>query len=233
MPSLETVDLPAEGINKTTLMLSQVKKESHNNETPLNSLKDDDLVRLAQNDDPGAMEELVQRYQRQAFSIAYHMAAGDLEEAKDHTQEAFLRVFRNIKRFKLKSTFYTWFYRIIVNTCLDGRRRRRRREKYLPFLRPRTDGKRTSMEVIEEQVDMGKQNDPLAALSDKKFRYETRKAMRSLSENQRLTFQLKVLQEMSIHEIAQVTGMAEGTIKSHLFRATQVLRKALQDWVEP
>jgi RNA polymerase sigma-70 factor (ECF subfamily) len=89
------------------------------------------------------------------------------------------------------------------------------------------------MEVIEEQVDMGKQNDPLAALSDKKFRYETRKAMGSLSEKQRLTFQLKVLQEMSIHEIAQVTGMAEGTIKSHLFRATQVLRKALQDWVEP
>ena len=233
MPSFETVDPAEEGINKTTPMLSQVKKDSHQDETPLNSLKDDDLVRLAQNDDLGAMEELVQRYQRQAFSIAYHMGSGDLEEAKDHTQEAFLRVFRNIKRFKLKSTFYTWFYRIIINTCLDGRRRRLRREKYLPFLRPRTGSERPSREVLEEQVDMGKQNDPLAVLSDKKFRQETRQAMKSLSEKQRLTFKLKVFQDMSIHEIAQVTGMAEGTVKSHLFRATHVLREALQEWVEP
>ena len=227
------VDPAAEGINKTTFMLSHVQKGSHQDETPLNSLKDDDLVRLAQNNDLGAMEELIQRYQRQAFSIAYHMASGDLEEAKDHTQEAFLRAFRSIKRFKLKSSFYTWFYRIIVNTCLDGRRRRQRREKYLPFLRPGIDGGRPSREVNEEQVAMGKQNDPLSVLSDKKFRYDTQKAMKSLSEKQRLTFQLKVLQDMSIHEIAQVTGMAEGTVKSHLFRATHVLRNALQEWVEP
>jgi RNA polymerase sigma-70 factor (ECF subfamily) len=214
-------------------MLSHAKKGAHQDRSPLNSLTDDDLVRLAQDDDQGAMEELVQRYQRQAFSIAYHMGSGDLEEAKDHTQEAFLRAFRNIKRFKLKSSFYTWFYRIIINTCLDGRRRRRRREKYLPFLGPKTSNYRLSREVIEEQVDTGKEGDPMAVLSDKNFRDETQKALKSLSENQRLTFQLKVLQDMSIREIAQVTGMAEGTVKSHLFRATHVLRKALQEWVEP
>ena len=142
------------------------------------------------------------------------MGSGDLEEAKDHTQEAFLRAFKNIKRFKLKSSFYTWFYRIIINTCLDGRRRRQRREKYFPFLRPKPSGERLSREagdrpskeIIHEQADMGRENDPLAVLSDKNFRYETRKAMKSLSEKQRLTFQLKVLEDMSIHEIAQVTG---------------------------
>ena len=214
-------------------MLSHVKKRPHQDESPLNSLKDDDLVRRAQDDDLAAMEELVQRYQKQAFSIAYHMGSGDLEEAKDHTQEAFLRAFKNIKRFKLKSSFYTWLYRIIINTCLDGRRRRQRREKYLPFLLPKPSGGRFSREVIHEQADTGKENDPLAVLSDKNFRYETRKAMKSLSEKQRLTFHLKVLQDMSIHEIAQVTGMAEGTVKSHLFRATHVLQKALQEWVEP
>jgi RNA polymerase sigma-70 factor (ECF subfamily) len=214
-------------------MLSHAKKRAHQDRSPLNSLTDDDLVRRAQDDDQDAMEELIQRYQRRAFSIAYHMGSGDLEEAKDHTQEAFLRAFRNIKRFKLKSSFYTWFYRIIINTCLDGRRRRQRREKYLPFLRPKTSGNRLSREAIEEQVDTGKESDPLAVLSDKNFRHETQKAMRSLSEKQRLTFQLKVLQDMSIHEIAQVTGMAEGTVKSHLFRATHVLRKALHEWVQP
>lgn len=89
-----------------------------------------------------------------------------------------------------------------------------------------------SQELIEEQADMGKEKDPLSVLSDKNFRYETHKAIRSLSEKQRVTFQLKVFQEMNTREIAQVTGMAEGTVKSHLFRATRVLREALQGWVE-
>ena len=133
-------------------MLSHAKKRAHQDRSPLNSLTDDDLVRLAQDDDQEAMEELVQRYQKQAFSIAYHMGSGDLEEAKDHTQEAFLRAFKNIKRFKLKSSFYTWLYRIIINTCLDGRRRRQRREKYLPFLLPKPSGGRFSREVIHEQA---------------------------------------------------------------------------------
>jgi RNA polymerase sigma-70 factor (ECF subfamily) len=179
------------------------------------------------------MEELVQRYQNRAFSIAYHMGSGDIEEAKDFTQEAFLRAFRNIKRFRKKSSFYTWFYRIIVNTCLDGRRRRQRREKYFPFLRPKAGDGGSSKDILEEQAEVGANVDPLAVLSDKNFRYETRKAMMSLSERQRLVFQLKVLQGMSIHEVAQVTGMAEGTVKSHLFRATHFLREALQEWAEP
>ena len=80
---------------------------------------------------------------------------------------------------------------------------------------------------------MREQNDPLSVLSDKNFKHETQKAMMSLSEKQRLVFQLKVIQDLSIQEIAQITGMAEGTVKSHLFRATHFLRETLQEWVEP
>ena len=90
-----------------------------------------------------------------------------------------------------------------------------------------------SLVVLEEQAEVGRKNDHLAVLSDKNFRHETQKAMMSLSEKQRLVFQLKVIQGMRIHEIAQVTGMAEGTVKSHLFRATHFLREALQEWGEP
>ncbi len=216
-----------------TLMLSHAKKGPYRDDPPLTLSSDEDLVIRAQKDDRGAMEELVQRYQRQAFSIAYHMGTGDIEEAKDFTQEAFLRAFRNIKRFRKKSSFYTWFYRIIVNTCLDGRRRRQKREKYFSFLRPKAGDGRSSKDVLEEQAEVGGKNDPLSILSDKNFRHETQKDMMSLSEKQRLVFQLKVIQGMRIHEVAQVTGMAEGTVKSHLFRATHFLRKALQEWVDP
>jgi RNA polymerase sigma-70 factor (ECF subfamily) len=214
-------------------MLSNLKKGTDLDVPDLTSPSDETLVLRAQRDDRGAMEELVKRYQSKAFSIAYHMGSGDIEEAKDFTQEAFLKAFRNIKRFRKKSSFYTWFYRIIVNTCLDGRRRRQRREKYFFFLRPKAGDGRSSKDLLEEQAESGTKDDPLAVLSDKNFRHETRRAMMSLSEKQRLVFQLKAIQGMSTHEVAQVTGMAEGTVKSHLFRATQSLREALQEWAEP
>ena len=74
---------------------------------------DEELVRRAKNDDPWAIEQLVLRYQQKVYAIAYQMLAGDAEEARDRTQDVFLQAFRNIKRFKGKSSFYTWLYRIV------------------------------------------------------------------------------------------------------------------------
>jgi RNA polymerase sigma-70 factor (ECF subfamily) len=87
---------------------------------------DEELVRRAQRDDPWAIEQLIIRYQKRVYRVAYHMLSGDAEEAKDLTQEAFLKAFRRIKQFKGKSSFYTWLYRIVVNRCIDERKRRQR-----------------------------------------------------------------------------------------------------------
>jgi len=76
-------------------------------------------------------------------------------------------------------------------------------------------------------------NNPIAVLSGKKLTQEIRKALMSLPERQRVAFQLKVFQGMSIREIAQVMESAEGTVKTHLFRATHSLRTVLKDWVVP
>lgn len=197
------------------------------------SLKDEELVARAQENDQGAMEEIVSRYQQKAYAIAYQMCSGDREEAQDLTQEAFLKVFRNIKGFRGDSSFYTWFYRIVVNTCLDGRRRRRRRERILSLWRPGQREEEPSREVFEEQPDTGQDSNPMAVLSGKELTREIRKALMSLPERQRVIFQLKVFQGMSIREIALVMGSAEGTVKSHLFRATHSLRTALKDWAVP
>jgi len=196
-------------------------------------VKDEELVARAQNKDRGAAEELIIRYQQKAYAIVYQMCFGNSEEAQDITQEAFLKVIKNIKKFRGNSSFYTWFYRIVVNTCLDGIRRRRRRERVFSLWRGGQQKGAQSKDVFEEQPDPAHYTNPLTVLSGKQLTRELQEALMSLPDKQRTVFQLKVLHEMSIREIAEVMGSAEGTVKSHLFRATHFLRKSLKDWAVP
>jgi len=196
-------------------------------------LKDEELVTRAQEGDQRAIEELLGRYQQKAYAIAYNMCSGDSEEAQDYTQEAFLRAFINIKKFRKKSSFYTWFYRIVVNTCLDGIRRRRMRERIFSFWRwGAQKGDRPEF-VLEEPPDVAETSNPMTILSGKQLTRDVQEALMSLPDKQRIAFQLKVLSGMSIREIADVMGSAEGTVKSHLFRATHFMRKTLKQWTIP
>ncbi len=193
---------------------------------------DDDLVARARENDPWATDQLVRRYQKKAYAIAYRMTSGDGEEARDLTQEAFLRVFRNIRKFKGKASFYTWLYRIVVNTCLDARRKHTRWRRLFSFWQPEDRDGRRARNALEDQPDLAENTDPVAAMSGKQLNREVQDVLSSLPEKQRTAFELKVFQEMRIHEIADVMGSAEGTVKSHLFRATQTLRAALKEWSE-
>ena len=194
------------------------------------SLKDAELVARAQDGDQTAFEALVRQYQGKAYAIAYNMCSGDSEEARELTQEAFLRAFRSLKDFRGKSSFYTWFYRILINTCFDSRRRRSRLEKIFSFWRRDKHEKVLSDEIDAQYPDPKEYTNPMAALSNKQLGHEIRQALASLPEKQRMVFQLKVLHGMRIHEIAKIMGLAEGTVKSHLFRATQFMREALKEW---
>ncbi|OGP22163.1 MAG: hypothetical protein A2038_08270 [Deltaproteobacteria bacterium GWA2_57_13] len=86
---------------------------------------DEGLVALARKGGNKAFEVLVERYKQKAYRIAFHFTR-DREEAKDLSQEAFLRAFTNMKGFDRQSSFYTWFYRMLVNLCVDYQRRRKR-----------------------------------------------------------------------------------------------------------
>lgn len=191
-------------------------------------LKDEILVARAKEDDPRAFEELIRRYQQKAYAIAYRMC-GDAEEARDLTQETFLRTFRELKTFKGKSSFYTWFYRILINVCLDERRRRQRWKRiFFPWKREQsdTDG---SDEAFDDYPDMKEISNPDAVLNSRQLFQKVQKALMNLPDRQRMVFQLKVFEEMSIPEIAEAMNLAEGTVKSHLFRATSSLRNAFKE----
>jgi RNA polymerase sigma-70 factor (ECF subfamily) len=192
-----------------------------------------ELVERARNDDPLAVDLLLRRYQQKVFNIAYSLCGFDPEEAQDTAQEALLRIFRSLKHFEGRSRFSTWLHRVAVNACLDARRRRRR---WLRFISPRPandSGGRGSDDGLEHVAAAPDGEDAVAGISREELKRDVRRALKGLSEKQQTVFQLKVFQEMSIPEIASATGMAEGTVKSHLFRATQSIRSKLRRWVEP
>ena len=195
-------------------------------EEPLSPLKDEELVARARKSDQRATEDLVRRYQQKAYAIAYHFTDGNVQDAEDFTQEAFLRAFQNLENFRGDSSFYTWFYRILVNVCLDGRRHRNRWQKiFLPWQRDSTEKGLSP----EERPDPEAHERSLKTISGKELSRDIQESLRSLPEKQRLAFQLKALHGMSIQEVARVMGTAEGTVKSHLFRATQFLREKFKD----
>jgi RNA polymerase sigma-70 factor (ECF subfamily) len=158
------------------------------------------------------------------------MLAGDEQEAQDRTQDAFLKAFRKIKQFKGNASFYTWLYRIVINTCLDARRRRRRwKEIFFPWrLERHKEG--TSPSSLAEYPDTNTNSNPLSMVRERQLEKDVKKAMNALSERQRSIFQLKIFHEMSIPEIAELMNLAQGTVKTHLFRATQLVQKRLKGW---
>ena len=191
---------------------------------------DEELVNRAKNDDPWAVEQLVLRYQQKIYAIAYQMLGGDAEEARDRTQDAFLQAFRRIKQFKGKSSFYTWLYRIVINKCIDARRRRQRWKKiFFPWRFEKNDDAAAET-ALEDYPDTDQTSDPLATTSRRQLEEDVNSTLKKLSERQRTIFQLKVFQEMSIAEIAEALELAEGTVKTHLFRATRTVQKQLKGW---
>jgi RNA polymerase sigma-70 factor, ECF subfamily len=199
---------------------------------PSEAAEEKALVRRAQEGDRDAVEALVRRYQKMVFTTAYQFCGFQLDDAQDAAQEAFLKVFRRIRQFEGRSSFSTWLYRIVVNTCLyEGRRKKRWQKIVMPW---RFSNKRDGEDPapLEDRPDSSQDADPTSILRGRELGKDVAKALEGLSDKQRVVFQLKAFQEMSIPEISEVTGLAEGTVKSHLFRATQALRRRLGEWVE-
>lgn len=181
-------------------------------------LGDEELVTLAQKGSREAFEVLVERYKQKAYRIAFDFAR-DREEAKDLSQEAFLRAFTHLKGFDQRSSFYTWFYRILVNLCLDYRRRRAR-----VSWEPLDEGAERTVKG-HETAEAIPSPDQEAMAQEVSRRVES--ALNALPAKQRTAFLLRNHQGLSIQEIAKIMQAAEGTVKVHLHRAVMALRQNL------
>lgn len=183
---------------------------------------DEELVALAQQGNRRAFEELIERHQQKAYHIAFGFAR-DREEAKDLSQEAFLKAFSYLKNFDGRSSFYTWFYRIVVNVCLDYKRRTKRGPagEFDESVENQIEPSHTPSQPLapEQHVLAGQMSREVAA------------ALEKLPAKQRMAFILKNNQGLSIREIAETMETAEGTVKVHLHRAVTALRQSLAQWI--
>ena len=186
------------------------------------------LIERAQTGDRAAFEELVHRYDRDVLRLALNLMRR-AEDARDVYQEAFLKAFKNIHRFRFECSFYTWLYRIVTNVCLDALRRRGSRpEDQAPEL---SDEKDTSRDFFDRQREPNPSSDPERQMLGHEIASKIAAAMTRLSPRERVVFEMKHYQGLKLRAIGDALGTSEETVKNSLFRATRKLRGQLGELV--
>ena len=183
-------------------------------------MQDELLIRRAQHGDADAFEQLLLEHQKNVYNLCYRMA-GTPDDAMDLSQETFLRAWRCLDQYQFASAFSTWLYRLCSNICIDFLRRRRRQQT-VPLTFEDADGEEQTYAVPdaqplpEEQVELKLTREILQA------------AMAQLLPEHRAVLQLRVVNEMSYEQIADVLDIQIGTVKSRLSRARNQLKKILE-----
>jgi len=179
------------------------------------------LVERAQRGDKRAFELLVEKYQRKLARLLSRLIR-DPGEVEDVAQETFVKAYRALPSFRGESAFYTWLYRIGVNTA----------KNYLMAMGRRAP---TSTEVVAEDAegyDEGEQlrdiNTPESVLLSKEIAATVNAAIDALPEELRTAIQLRELEGMSYEEIARVMECPIGTVRSRIFRAREAIAERLR-----
>jgi RNA polymerase sigma-70 factor (ECF subfamily) len=171
--------------------------------------------------DEAAFELLTERYQQRAYRLAWSILR-DAEEARDLSQEAFIRLWTVAGSFRGRSRFSTWFYRLLVNLCLDHRRRQRWWHRV--FTREERAGGDEPSELDRQPAP---DRDPAEAIGRARQLADVWAAAARLSPQQRAVLALHVQEGLVMSEVATVLGCAEATARVHLHRALAALRGTL------
>jgi len=180
---------------------------------------DAEIVQKARGGDHQAFRVLVERYQGRAYGLALRVLR-DEDAARDVVQDGFLKAYGSLDRFEGRSSFYTWLYRIVMNLCLD-RKRRDRSDREVEW----NDEVATGLEGEGTLAA----TDPGVAAERRELRDALQEAISSLPEDARRTIQLREIDGLSYQEIAAALGIPKGTVMSRLHYARRRLREVLQD----
>ena len=196
-------------------MLSQVPRR----------IDDTMLVREAQRGSRAAFEELVHHYDQAVLRLALHLTGSD-HEAQDIYQEAFLKAYKSIGRFRFECSFYTWIYRIVTNLCLDNIRKKQVRKEDAPVV---TDSEGEQFDVLAQVADGRSGANPERDLMRRELGGRISRALEKLTPRERMVFELKHYQGLKLRTVGEMLNTTEETAKNTLFRATQKLRSTLAD----
>jgi len=188
---------------------------------------DQALVERAVQGDQKAFRQLVERYQRKVYTIAFGVVRNP-DTALDITQDAFVRVHKNLATFKGDSSFYTWIYRIVLNLCIDRKRRQARQAEVdyddgISHGEGFTDGPSLASTGIDN---------PAQAAHRKELVEHMDRALATLSEEHKSILLLREVDGLSYEELAETLDIPKGTVMSRLFHARKNFQKSLTRYLK-
>ncbi len=198
-----------------------MKSKSH----PRKPDEDLDLVSRAREGDTAAFDELVIKYTPRLYGLVYHMTSNH-EDTNDVLQDVFAKAYRALKRFRGKSTFYTWIYSIATNMTLNFLKKRNRRRGLS------LDDIDNAIENDKEFIELTSKSDPVREANISELQERLNMAMQKLSEDHRAVVTMFDIQGIPHAEISKILGVSEGTIRSRLFYAHRQLQTYLEDFVK-
>ncbi len=180
------------------------------------------LLRRLRDRDERAFRELIETHRDRVFNISFRMLS-NREEAQDVAQEVFITVFKTIDTFREEAKFSTWLYRVTVNHCKNR----------IKYLSRRHDRDRDELDENTRETNGAiatpvRAPQPDRALEGAQTEVLLEAAIKTLDDDQREVVVLRDIEELSIEEICEITGLPDGTVKSRLHRARLALRKKLQ-----
>jgi RNA polymerase sigma-70 factor (ECF subfamily) len=189
-------------------------------EASVDEIVETQLIRRSRRGDHEAFDQLMQAYHERVYRLAYRLT-GSADEADGVTQDTFVQAYCSLRQFKGRSRFMTWLYSIAVRKGLDLRRERHSSRETLSATDPPADARRSSA------------RGPLETLREKEFAGLLSDAIMKLPGDQRAALTLIVQEGLSYKEVARILSFPEGTVAWRVWKARQLLRDMLADYLEP
>ncbi|MCG8484017.1 MAG: RNA polymerase sigma factor [Clostridia bacterium] len=178
------------------------------------------LLKKAIKGDIESFERLIEKYQVKAYNIALRMM-GNEEDAKDTLQDAWIKIYKSLKKFRQDSSFYTWIYRIVTNTCHDALKKRNRINQ-VTSLTDYSNSFEGEINDIKDEVHI-----PERIFENKEYTQLLLESLDKLSTDHKQIIILRDVQGFSYEEISQIMACSEGTVKSRLSRARIKLKEII------
>ena len=211
------MDFASKALTKTLVVSPERQVEADSDRT---------IVQRVQAGEVAAFDALILKYRERVYGVIYNMTS-NREDAADLTQDAFIKAFQSINRFQAQSSFFTWLYRIAVNSTLTHLRKAKLRT-FFSFEKI-TDEDKTAQLVNQLTDKKGADRD----LFIRELQEKLNEAMMKLSIKHRTVVTLFEIEGLSHEEIAEITGCSVGTVRSRLHYAKQLLQAELQRYMMP
>jgi RNA polymerase sigma-70 factor (ECF subfamily) len=189
----------------------------------MDGIEEIQLIAEAQQDDPDAFGLLIEKHAPMIYNLCYRLSGAD-SEARDLSQDVFLKALKSIRTFRKESSFSTWLHQIAVNLWYD---REKHRKKILFASLDNTFETRDGESLASQQIDPAPGAEEILACRERSLKIQ--KALSALPPDQRAVIVLKYLEDKSLEEISSICSCSIGTVSSRICRGLQAVRKNVKE----